>query len=230
MRVRSVAWGLREGEVGLDVSGFGDVLVPTRLIGPHNAVNVAGGVALGRALELDPGETVAACAECLPVPGRLEPVDAGQRFPALVDYAHNPAGVEAVLATAAALREGGGSLIVVLSAPVTGEREQRDMGRRAAELADRLILTTERFLKNAPTDPPDPLLRGVRGGAARVEIEPSRADAIRSAVDAAGPGDVVLVLGRGELAGPLYEPGADEPQPFDDRERLRGALGDRSAG
>ena len=225
---RRLARDLRE--VGSEVVTFGhgpgadvragELGVSTPLIGAHNALNVAAAVAVGKLLEIDPGTVAEALADSGRVPGRLERIDHPGGFEAYVDYAHNPDGVGAVLTALRALARG--RLVVVMSAPVTGAQEQRDMGLEAARRADLLVLTTERFLPSAPLAPPAELLEGA--AEASVEVVEGRGRAIVRGVELCRPGDVLAVLGRGSNNGPLYESDPDSAAPFDDREQLRAAL------
>jgi len=225
---RRLAGDLREAGSAVVTFGHGsgadvrarELCVTTPLIGAHNAVNVAAAVAVGKLLEIDPGSVAEALADSGRVPGRLERIDHLGGFEAYVDYAHNPDGVVAVLT---ALRDlGQGRLVVVMSVPVTGAQEQRDMGREAAQRADVLVLTTERFLPSAPLTPPAELLEGA--AEASFEVVEGRARAIARGVELCRPGDVLAVLGRGSNGGPLCEFSRDEAGPFDDREQLRAAL------
>lgn len=154
------------------------------------------------------------------VPGRLEPIDRGQPFLALVDYAHKPGALEAVLR---ALREQGATRIAV----VVGAGGNRDpgkrepMGRVAAELADLVVITDDNPRDEDPAAIRAALLAGAAGGSAQVVEIADRRAAIDYAVDWAEPGDVVLVAGKG------HEPGqtiGGQTRPFDDRAELAAAL------
>ncbi|MDF2966779.1 MAG: UDP-N-acetylmuramoylalanyl-D-glutamate--2,6-diaminopimelate ligase [Nocardioidaceae bacterium] len=172
------------------------------------------------------------------VPGRMERVDAGQDFLALVDYAHKPDAVEAVLS---ALRPATpGRLIVVLGAG--GERDAGKrplMGAVAGRLADLLVVTDDNPRGEDPaairaevldgvrgSSTADPAEGGAGGGAEVVEIG-DRAAAIAAAVAAAGSGDTVVVAGKGHETGQEI---SGKVHPFDDRDVLRAALAARSAG
>jgi UDP-N-acetylmuramoyl-L-alanyl-D-glutamate--2,6-diaminopimelate ligase len=161
------------------------------------------------------------------VPGRMERIDAGQPFLAVVDYSHKPAAVEGALA--ALRRLTGGRLIIVLGCGGDRDRAKRPMmGRIAARDADLLIVTDD----NPRSEDPAAIRRAMLDGAhavpagQRSEIREvgDRAEAIRAAVTAAAPGDTVLVAGKG------HEPGqevAGVVHPFDDRVVLRSALAGR---
>ena len=148
------------------------------------------------------------------VPGRFESVDAGQPFTVIVDYAHTPDSLENVLRAAREL--GDGRLTVVFGAGGDRDREKRPlMGRVAAELADRAIVTTD----NPRTEDPAAIAEQVAHG--KLEIVLDRRAAIETALAAAKPGDVVVIAGKGadtemELA--------DRSVPFDDRAVAREVL------
>ncbi|MHA7650879.1 UDP-N-acetylmuramoyl-L-alanyl-D-glutamate--2,6-diaminopimelate ligase [Mycobacterium sp. ML4] len=155
------------------------------------------------------------------VPGRLEQVDRGQDFLALVDYAHKPGALRAVLST---LAQSDRRLAVVFGAG--GDRDpgkRAPMGAVAAELADLVVVTDD----NPRSENPAAIRREILSGAAEVgskaelvEIADRRA-AIRHAVAWAGPGDVILIAGKGHETG---QRGAGEVRPFDDRVELAHAL------
>jgi len=146
----------------------------------------------------------------------------------IVDYAHNPAGIRAAVETArhALVERLGARVTVVLSAlAIDAESQRRTMGRVAAELADALVLTTERW---APSEPGDRLPAGLEEGAAgssgvACDVVLERRDAIDLAIRGAASGDVVLVLGRGAQNEPLFD-GRGHAEPFDDRIEARRAL------
>jgi len=188
-----------------------------QLPGPFNVSNalaaVVGLVEAGEGLH----DAVTGVAACPGVPGRMERVSGGQPFTALVDYSHKPGAVEAVLA---ALRPVTGErLIIVLGCGGDRDRVKRPlMGEAAARLADVAIFTDDNPRSEDALAILAAMLDGVLklppGERARLLIEPDRADAIDLAVARAGPGDVLVVAGKG------HEPGqyvAGEVLPFDDR-------------
>ena len=160
------------------------------------------------------------------VPGRMERVDAGQPFLALVDYAHTPAAVAGLLESVRELVPG--RIFLVLGCGGDRDRGKRPlMGAAAVRGADLAILTSD----NPRSEDPLAILAEMRGGAARERatrgsaappvVEPDRAAAIALAVRSAGPGDAVVVAGKG------HESGQDiggVVHPFDDRLVLRDAL------
>jgi UDP-N-acetylmuramoylalanine-D-glutamate ligase len=197
-----------------------------RLTGTHNALNIAGALALAEALGIDADLAAHAAEATAPLPGRFERVDVDAPFDVVVDFAHNPDGVEQAVRAGRAIlqRRGHGALRVVLSAlSMVGDDQARAMGAVAAQTADQLILTTQRWRLEDPADAVTPgLLEGALStdDAATVTVEPDRRAAIAIALSAAATGDLVLVLDRGELAGVLYGPD-DVGRPFDDRAEVR---------
>ncbi len=189
----------------------------TPLLGRFNVENVLGTVAAARLLDL-PDEAVAAgVASVRGVPGRFEAVDEGQPFLVVVDYSHTPDSLETVLRTARDLAEG--RIICVFGCGGDRDRTKRPlMGRAASEGSDVTIVTSD----NPRSEDPDAIIRDVlEGVTGELEVEPDRAVAIARAVDAAGPGDFVLIAGKGHEQG---QESAGRTIPFDDREVARDAL------
>ena len=188
--------------------------VDLKLRGRFNRANAAGAIAAARALELDDGAIRAGIESVRGVPGRFETVEAGQPFAVIVDYAHTPDSLENVLRAARDLD--GGRLIVVFGAGGDRDREKRPlMGRVAATLADRAIVTTD----NPRSEDPRAIAEQVADG--KLEIVVDRRAAIEVALAEAGPGDVVVIAGKGadtemEIAGGSV--------PFDDRVVAREVL------
>jgi UDP-N-acetylmuramoyl-L-alanyl-D-glutamate--2,6-diaminopimelate ligase len=190
-----------------------DVAAACPIPGAFNVTNTLAAIAAAATAGYDAGAVAAAIAEGPGVPGRLERVDQGQDFVLVVDYAHKPDAVAAALATLRPLTEG--RLIVVLGAG--GDRDpgkRAEMGRLAAEGADLLVVTDDNPRSEDPAAIRASILDGTRGGRAEVAEIGDRRAAIAEAVRRAGPGDVVLIAGKGhetgqEVAGVMH--------PFDDR-------------
>ena len=176
------------------------------------------GPAVRRGLDL--AAAAAGVAGCVGVPGRLERVEVGQPWTALVDYAHTPDAVETVLAALRPLTPG--RLVVVLGCGGDRDRGKRPlMGEVAARGADVAVLTSD----NPRSEDPLAVLGEMSAGAAVVDgaqvvVEPDRAAAVARAVAGAGPGDTVLVAGKGHETGQEV---AGVVLPFDDREVLAAA-------
>ena len=198
-----------------------------RLVGPGvevaaavqlpGAFNVANAVAALGALAIA-GVDLAAAVDgvaALPgVPGRMERVDAGQGFLAVVDYAHTPEAVSTLLATVRSVTAG--RVIVVLGCGGDRDRAKRPlMGRAAATGADLAVLTSD----NPRSEDPLQILREMAVPGA--VLEPDRRAAIAHAVAQACPGDAVVVAGKGHETG---QEAGGTVTPFDDRVVLRDVL------
>jgi UDP-N-acetylmuramoyl-L-alanyl-D-glutamate--2,6-diaminopimelate ligase len=193
----------------------------TPLPGRFNVSNVLGAIAVARALGVDDAAIVGALAEAGRVPGRFEPVDEGQPFAVLVDYAHTPDSLENVLRAARELTDG--RVIVTFGAGGDRDTAKRPLMGRAAEAADVVIVTSD----NPRSEDPEAIIAQILAGISRdVAVEVDRARAIARAVEAARDGDVVVIAGKGHEQGQEFEGG--RKLPFDDvtvaREALRARL------
>ena len=188
-----------------------------KLGGRFNRANAIGAALAARALGVDAEAVRRGIESVSGVPGRFEPIDAGQPFAVVVDYAHTPDSLEQAIRAARGL--GRGRMVVVFGAGGDRDRAKRpQMGRVVAELADRAILTSD----NPRSEDPASIAADVAAGAlGRLEVELDRRAAIELALEEARPGDVVLIAGRG--AEPEQE-GAGGRVPFDDRDVARDAL------
>jgi UDP-N-acetylmuramoyl-L-alanyl-D-glutamate--2,6-diaminopimelate ligase len=192
-------------------------LARSQLVGSFNVENVLAAAAISRLLGVPEEAVVEGVAAVRGVPGRFEAVDEGQPFSVIVDYAHKPGALEAVLRTARELTRG--RLICVFGAGGDRDRGKRPlMGRVADELADLVIITSDNPRSEDPAAIIDEILTGVSGPA---EVEPDRRTAIAQAVTEAREGDVVVIAGKGAEQGQEF---ADRKVPFDDREVAREEL------
>jgi UDP-N-acetylmuramoyl-L-alanyl-D-glutamate--2,6-diaminopimelate ligase len=192
--------------------GTEDVLVNTRLIGTHNVYNILGAAACTWAMGYDLDTIKTGLENLPPVPGRLEPVDAGQDFAVVVDYAHTDDALKNVLHCLRPLLRG--RLIVVFGCGGDRDRGKRPkMGKVAAELADKVILTSD----NPRSESPTAILSDVMGGIAekgKVLVEPDRRGAIKLALQLAKKADAVLIAGKGHETYQIFK---DRTVGFDDR-------------
>ncbi len=215
------------GAQSFEVSGpAGTVHAATRLPGRYNVTNAMLAIAVCAAVEVPPAYAARGI-EGVDVPGRVQKIERGQDFLAIVDYAHKPDALEKVIGTLR--RYVDGRIAVVVGAGGDRDRAKRPiMGAVAARLADRLVITDD----NPRSEDPATIRSAVRAGAdaerGRAEISEigDRAAAIADVVGWARAGDVVLIAGKGhetgqEIAGVKY--------PFDDREVLAAALDQRLA-
>jgi UDP-N-acetylmuramoyl-L-alanyl-D-glutamate--2,6-diaminopimelate ligase len=189
------------------------------LPGRFNVANCLLAVALLDAVGVSP-EQAAPGLRTATVPGRLEPIDRGQPFLALVDYAHKPGALRAVLET---LRgQSTGRLAVVFGAGGNRDPGKREpMGRVAAELADLVVVTDDNPRDEDPAAIRASIMTGAKAGSAEVVELDDRRAAIDHAVSWAKPGDVVLVAGKGHETG---QTSRGQTRPFDDRVELAASL------
>jgi UDP-N-acetylmuramoyl-L-alanyl-D-glutamate--2,6-diaminopimelate ligase len=193
-----------------------------RLPGDYNIANCLVALAILDAVGVAPEQAAPGLAEAR-VPGRLEPVERGQEFVALVDYAHKPGALRAVLETLR--RQGTPKRIAV----VFGAGGNRDPGKRgpmgavAAELADLVVVTDDNPRDEEPAGIRAAILAGAAqaGSSAEVVEIGDRRSAIDYAVGWARHGDVVLIAGKGHESG---QTAGGQTRPFDDRSELAGSL------
>lgn len=199
--------------------------VPVRLslTGRFNVYNSLAALAVGLAegIGLEEG---ARGIEKTVVPGRFEPVSAGQEFAVIVDYAHTPDSLENVLKTARSLTKG--RVICVFGAGGDRDRTKRPlMGKIAAELADYAVITSD----NPRSEDPQEICREIAEGAkasggAPFVIIVDRREAIRHAISLARAGDLVLIAGKGHET---YQEVKGQKLHFDDREEALIAIRER---
>ncbi|HET9078509.1 MAG TPA: UDP-N-acetylmuramoyl-L-alanyl-D-glutamate--2,6-diaminopimelate ligase [Acidimicrobiales bacterium] len=176
----------------------GSRTIRSAVVGTHNAANVVGAYLAALQLGADAEEAARGIAGCPRPPGRFELVNAGQDFLIVADYAHTPGSLGLLIAAARQLTGPGGQVRLVVGARGGRDRYKRQDLARAAAGADRAVITTD----NPGGEDPSSIIAQLRAGlvgfdADHVAIEPDRVRAIRWAVQGAGPGDVVVVAGRG---------------------------------
>ncbi len=187
----------------------------TPLCGEHNLHNLLGALLAAAALGGDWDALLALLPETRPVPGRLEPLRLPSGATVFIDYAHTDDALKQVLTTLRPLTDG--RLTTVFGCGGDRDRTKRPrMGRVAAEYADRLIVTSD----NPRTETPEAIIADIRAGIPAetdCRIEPDRAQAIALACREAGPGDVVLIAGKGHET---YQEINGVRHPFSDREEV----------
>jgi len=198
--------------------------VRSPLLGRFNVDNLLAAAAAGLALGLSEEDVVLAIASVARVPGRLEPVEAGQPYPILVDYAHTPDALERLLLAVKELTDK--KIILVFGAGGDRDRGKRfPMGEIAGRLADIPIATSD----NPRSEDPNAILAEVgaglaASGATKALRIADRHLAIRRAIDFANPGTVVVLAGKGHETTQVI--GAEE-LPFDDRKVAAALAGAR---
>jgi UDP-N-acetylmuramoyl-L-alanyl-D-glutamate--2,6-diaminopimelate ligase len=197
-----------------------DLRIETRLPGDFNVANALGAYAAAVSLGVDSDTAIAGLARAEPPPGRFEPIDEGQPFSVLVDYAHTPDSLENVLR--AARRLGEGRVISVFGAGGDRDRGKRPlMGRAGAELSDLAIVTSD----NPRSEDAEAIVAEILAGIDNcrgVEVEVDRRAAIALALSRAEPGDTVVIAGKGHEQGQEFAHG--RKLPFDDRDVTREEL------
>lgn len=200
----------------------GPLEAEVQLPGAFNVANAALAVALLVDAGVDPAAAVRGVADLAAVPGRMERVDAGQPFLALVDYAHTPDAVERVLAEARRLASGHRVLAVLGCGGDRDAHKRPLMGRALAAGSDLAVMTSD----NPRSEDPAAILAQMQAGVPRdamAVVEPDRVAAIALAVQEASAGDVLVVLGKGHEQG---QESHGAVVPFDDRDVLRRAIED----
>jgi UDP-N-acetylmuramoyl-L-alanyl-D-glutamate--2,6-diaminopimelate ligase len=193
-----------------------DAVVTSSLVGDFNVQNVLAAATSALAAGLPWDAVVLGLSSPIVVPGRMERVANDLGLTVLVDYAHTPDALERALDAARPLVAPAGRLIAVFGAGGDRDREKRPhMGAAVAARADLALLTTD----NPRSEDPAAIVDDVRAGIgdaspARVVVELDRRAAIREALAAAAPGDVVLIAGKGHESG---QTAAGVTVPFDDR-------------
>jgi UDP-N-acetylmuramoyl-L-alanyl-D-glutamate--2,6-diaminopimelate ligase len=209
----------------LAISVAGPAGAATRLESPlpgmYNAANAVGAYVTLLAAGIGPDHARQGLLLARSVPGRMERVGSGSAFPVFVDYAHTPDAVQRVIAAARDLAAG--KVVVVLGCGGDRDRQKRPlMGEIASTAADRLVITDDNPRSEDPAAIRAEVLAGVPDAfASRVTQEGDRREAIRTAIAGAGPGDVVLVLGKGHEQG---QEAGGTITPFDDRTEVLDAL------
>jgi len=206
----------------------GNFEVRTRLVGEFNVYNILAAVAVGLSQGLDYGEMQAGISAVAGVVGRMERVDEGQDFTAIVDFAHTPNALQNALCTLRSMSPG--RLIVVFGCAGLRDVEKRPrMGEIATRLADVTVITAE----DPRTEPLEEIMDQIAAGAEKAGASEGRdyyrigdrAEAIAFAVNLARPGDTVVVAGKGHERSMCF--GTVE-YPWSDHEALRTAIRHKS--
>ncbi|HET9184964.1 MAG TPA: UDP-N-acetylmuramoyl-L-alanyl-D-glutamate--2,6-diaminopimelate ligase [Solirubrobacterales bacterium] len=217
-------------DVAFDAGGasfrVGEIALRTSLPGHFNVANALGAFAAARALGVSEGDAAAGLARAARVPGRFEPVDEGQGFSVLVDYAHTPDSLENVLM--AARRLTAGRVISVFGAGGDRDRDKRPkMGRAGGRLSDLAVVTSDNPRSEEPARIVAEVAAGAEGGEGELEVVVDRREAIALALARAEPGDTVVIAGKGHEQGQEFADGRKVP--FDDRQVAREELRKLSA-
>ncbi len=199
----------------------GNFPIETPLLGRFNVQNVLAACATGHALGLDPEAVRRGIASLKGVPGRMERVEAGQDFAVIVDYAHTDDALKNLLETVREL--GPRRLIAVFGCGGDRDKTKRPlMGAVAARLSDVAVVTSDNPRSEPPEAILDDVVRGMNGyrSAERHRVA-DRREAIAKALEIAGPGDAVVIAGKGHETTQVLR---ERSVPFDDRQVARDLL------
>ena len=190
--------------------------------GAFNAMNSLAAATAATAIGIDPRVISKGLRSAPPVPGRFEPVSAGQDFAVIVDFAHTPDGLGEAL-TAARNAAQDGRVIAVFGCGGERDRDKRpEMGAVAARLADVVIVTSDNPRSEDPMAIINAITQGVPGDYRdHVVTEPDRRKAFAAAFQLARPGDVVVIAGKGHETTQTI---GSTVVPFDDRAVARELL------
>jgi UDP-N-acetylmuramoyl-L-alanyl-D-glutamate--2,6-diaminopimelate ligase len=202
---------------------WGKGRITTPLVGAFNAPNLLGvlGVLLVSGVAFEPALAILAGVEA--PPGRMQRLGGGGRPLVVIDYAHTPDALDKVLTALRPAVGEGNELICLFGAGGERDRGKRpEMGRLAARLADRVLVTSDNPRGEDPAAIASEIVHGIRDtGNRRYSVELDRAIAIASAIGEAGRGDIVLLAGKGHET---YQESNGARLPFSDAEHAARAL------
>jgi UDP-N-acetylmuramoyl-L-alanyl-D-glutamate--2,6-diaminopimelate ligase len=181
------------------VTPHGTAQVKSGLAGEVNVLNLLAALAAAHARGISFDALIAAIPTLHPVPGRFQPVDAGQPFGVIVDYAHTDDALRNLTTLACQLVSGtGGHIVTLFGCGGDRDRTKRPrMGHAAGEGSDFVVVTSDNPRSEDPSAIIAEILPGVESTGVRYAVEPDRAAAISLALAQARPGDVVLIAGKG---------------------------------
>ena len=195
----------------------GSACVSSRLAGEVNILNLLAAFTAAHARGVSFSQLAAAIPTLTPVPGRFQPVDAGQPFTVIVDYAHTDDALRNLIALARQITAASGARVITLFG-CGGDRDRTKrpkMGQAAGEGSDFVVVTSDNPRSEDPASIVAEIEPGLQATGGGYTIEVDRASAIRLALEAAKPGDVVLLAGKGHEKEQIL---AAHTIPFDDAE------------
>ena len=193
------------------------VPVTLHIPGAFSLYNALAALGAAQALGIPLADAAAALADCRGVRGRAEVVPTDTDYTVLIDYAHTPDGLANILSAVCGFADG--RVIAVFGCGGDRDRTKRaEMGRIAAALADRVILTSDNPRTEDPYAILHEILAGLRGSATPFAVLEDRREAIAYALDHACAGDVVVLAGKGHET---YQEVGTERLPLDERQVVR---------
>ena len=215
---RAAGYTLTPGGASIELeSPTGAAQVHSRLAGEANILNLLGALAAAHARGVAFDDLAAAVSRLRPVPGRFQPVDAGQPFTVIVDYAHTDDALRNLTALARQMTaQTGGRVITLFGCGGDRDRTKRPrMGLAAGEGSDYVVATSDNPRSEDPMAILAEIEPGLKASGKRYLVEPDRATAIGLALAKATAGDVVLIAGKGHEKEQIL---ANVTIPFDDVE------------
>lgn len=214
----------KANHIDLDINGSrffidtpnGAINMRTSLIGRHNVYNILAAAAISHALKIGFDAVSEAIGRFNRVPGRLESVEAGQRFKVFIDYAHTYDALENILS--GMRRFCSGKLVLVFGCGGNRDRTKRaKMGKIAARLADYTVITSDNPRKEDPDSILDEIEAGFPRGFRNYRRITDRFKAIEEALSRRGPSDIVIIAGKGHEDCQII---GERILPFNDRDAI----------
>ena len=193
----------------------GAARVQSKLAGEVNVLNLLAALTAAHARGVAFEELVRSVPCLRPVPGRFQPVDAGQPFTVVVDYAHTDDALRNLIALARQMTaHSQGKIVTLFGCGGDRDRTKRPkMGLAAGKGSDFVVATSDNPRSEDPMAILDEVVPGLDASGVRYVVEPDRATAIGLALSEAQPKDVVLIAGKGHEKEQIL---ADRTIPFDD--------------
>ena len=195
----------------------GSARLTSHLAGEVNILNLLAALTAAHARGVSFAQLAAAVPALKPVPGRFQPVDAGQPFTVIVDYAHTDDALRNLTALARQMTAKSGARVITLFG-CGGDRDRTKrpkMGQAAGEGSDFVVATSDNPRSEDPAAILAEIEPGLQSSGVQYTVEVDRAAAVRQALEAAAPGDVVLIAGKGHEKEQIL---AGRTIPFDDAE------------
>ena len=195
----------------------GSAKIKSHLAGEVNILNLLAALAAAHERGVSFDDLMRCVSSLRPVPGRFQPVDSGQPFTVIVDYAHTDDALRNLIALARQMTAGNGGRVITLFG-CGGDRDRTKrpkMGHAAGEGSDFVIATSDNPRSEDPLEILAEVEPALKATGVRYTVEADRASAIRLALQEAEPGDVVLIAGKGHEKEQILASG---PIPFDDSE------------
>ncbi|REJ85014.1 MAG: UDP-N-acetylmuramoyl-L-alanyl-D-glutamate--2,6-diaminopimelate ligase [Bacteroidetes bacterium] len=190
-----------------------------RLVGSFNAYNITAVYAVARLLGKPKMEVLTELSNLEPVEGRFDYVSSQKNIIGVVDYAHTPDALQNVLNTINDVRSGKGRIITIVGCGGDRDASKRPvMAKIAAELSDRIILTSDNPRSEDPGEIISQMEKGIPASDSGKSLSiVDRKEAIKTAVALAQPGDIILLAGKGHEK---YQEIKGKRTPFDDKQIL----------